>query len=531
MVTAGEGRGGPWLLQPLRQACVAMGGFVKGEGEIIIDGVYKTTVDGQYSLQIQPGIHNITFRKGDLEEYRNNITIVSGETITVNCRLGNFDFTRHEAEVSSEGIPISGDLSFPIYITPVSKVNSGETIEVNIGYTNEPLTITGRVPDSITNLVNYIDPQGYSSIIAGLINQYILDGLIDVKGNELTYPIGNPMGNSQNTIYSYPSSYPTFYLYMNLNGNTKGKVIVDGPAYSEQDWISFSDDRNIELHISDNATPGEKIKVGIIPFYDALVSLSAQVIVDVDYYIDSYHYESDIYQFLPPSSGWYTFEFPSDATIGFISLVNYPPIANFTFPSAIPTTLTDIEFSDSSYDPDGNIASWSWDFGDGSTASAQNPTHKYSSPGTYTVTLTVFDDTGGSNSTQSSILVEQKPIIITGYKNYDEVKGTITISGSAFPTGKLGNTVQSVEVKIDDRVWQQASGSSSWTYDLNTKSLKNGNHVIYVRCSDGINYSDIESLTLNVNNKKNGFGGIPGFEMMALIVALGAVILVKRRRK
>ena len=47
-----------------------------------------------------------------------------------------------------------------------------------------------------------------------------------------------------------------------------------------------------------------------------------------------------------------------------------------------------------SYDPDGNIVSYSWDFGDGTTATGLTTTHSYTSQGTYTVTLTVTDNDG-----------------------------------------------------------------------------------------------------------------------------------------
>ena len=47
-----------------------------------------------------------------------------------------------------------------------------------------------------------------------------------------------------------------------------------------------------------------------------------------------------------------------------------------------------------SYDPDGYIVSYEWDFGDGTTAQEIMAEHTYSAPGTYTVTLTVTDDDG-----------------------------------------------------------------------------------------------------------------------------------------
>ena len=48
----------------------------------------------------------------------------------------------------------------------------------------------------------------------------------------------------------------------------------------------------------------------------------------------------------------------------------------------------------SSTDSDGSIASYSWNFGDGYTSSQQNPTHNYSSAGSYSVSLTVVDNQG-----------------------------------------------------------------------------------------------------------------------------------------
>lgn len=45
-----------------------------------------------------------------------------------------------------------------------------------------------------------------------------------------------------------------------------------------------------------------------------------------------------------------------------------------------------------SYDPDGEIVSYSWDFGDGETGVGPTPSHVYQSVGKYTVTLTVTDN-------------------------------------------------------------------------------------------------------------------------------------------
>jgi len=71
--------------------------------------------------------------------------------------------------------------------------------------------------------------------------------------------------------------------------------------------------------------------------------------------------------------------------------------------TAGPAPLT-VRFTDEST---GDPKSWSWDFGDGGTSAERNPTHTYTLPGTYTVTLTV------STATDSATLSRPDYITVT----------------------------------------------------------------------------------------------------------------------
>ena len=81
--------------------------------------------------------------------------------------------------------------------------------------------------------------------------------------------------------------------------------------------------------------------------------------------------------------------------------VNSPPNAGFTF-TTLDLTAT---FADTSSDSDGTIASWSWNFGDSSTSTAQDPVHTYAADGTYNVSLTVTDNEGATDSFNSDVSV------------------------------------------------------------------------------------------------------------------------------
>ena len=71
---------------------------------------------------------------------------------------------------------------------------------------------------------------------------------------------------------------------------------------------------------------------------------------------------------------------------------------------------SDIKLNGSgSYDPDGIISEYLWDFGDGNTSDASKPVHEYSEKGTYTVTLTVKDAMGKSSATVSTTVAVIDP--------------------------------------------------------------------------------------------------------------------------
>ncbi|HEX7708813.1 MAG TPA: S8 family serine peptidase [Thermoanaerobaculia bacterium] len=111
---------------------------------------------------------------------------------------------------------------------------------------------------------------------------------------------------------------------------------------------------------------------------------------------------------------------------------NVAPTANFTYA----TSGLTVNFTDTSTDSDGSISSRSWNFGDGTTSTATNPSKTYAAGGTYTVGLTVTDNGGATGSTSQSVTVTAPPsgggisLSVNGYKNKGDKYADLTWSGA-----------------------------------------------------------------------------------------------------
>jgi PKD repeat protein len=186
----------------------------------------------------------------------------------------------------------------------------------------------------------------------------------------------------------------------------------------------------------------------------------------------------------------------------FTSDVFTVPTALFSATPSLTYVGKTVQFFDNSYRP----TSWVWNFGDGSpTSSLQNPTHIYTAPGKYDITLTI--NLGASTLTKTGfihILPDRgTPYAITDGGNFEvnildfganNVSGTDFERGSSAVAGKSGTV----------------SPSNAWVTGLVGNYTDNGIAQLW---APSYNMTAVGTYTLGFSSKFNTEAGYDGFRV------------------
>ena len=134
------------------------------------------------------------------------------------------------------------------------------------------------------------------------------------------------------------------------------------------------------------------------------------------------------------------------------------PIAQFTSDKTEIKKNEKIRFTDQS---DNNPTSWFWDFGDSTGSTAQNPAHFYSTAGTYTVKLTVSNETGTDTITKTDYVTVTESNDSILYGSVTDVVGnvyiTVEIGDQEWMAENLAVTKYADGTPIENK-----SGNSNW---------------------------------------------------------------------
>jgi len=188
--------------------------------------------------------------------------------------------------------------------------------------------------------------------------------------------------------------------------------VVDMPNGAYWPDTSETVTRYYPIYVIDNTDPANPF-----PVVGAVVEIGAQTLITdvngmvVDAAGEQFHYTFDGTDYGTLQSVKVfgldvgTLNFLTDTPIIYYGAGFEPPVADAGLDQVLNTKTVDFDGS-GSYDPDGTIVSWEWDFGDESSGTGETTNHPYAADGAYTVTLTVTDNRGFTDTDTCEIFID-----------------------------------------------------------------------------------------------------------------------------
>ncbi len=321
------------------------------------------------------------------------------------------------------------EVSSKEYIPSYARMFSGDSIENMIWRVN-----------SDTEIVPIIYGWGYYNYNPNDLNSDEVSDVVLWMGDKL-YALtdGNtssdndaPIANSQSKVTNEGTSVDITLSATDINGDSLTYTIVDGPTNGT---VSLSGTINIATYTPNANFSGTdsftfKVNDGTVDSNTATVSITVTAVNDVP---------------VADSNGPYT-----------------------------GTEGTEITFDGSgSFDPDGDIDSYNWDFGDGTTDTGVTPTHAYGQDGIYTVTLTVTDNDGATDSDSTTVVV-------------GNIAPTVTILSPSAITNDSTPLLHATFDQIAASIWYVIDGaagigeSNADNLTVTLSELEDGQHTVKV---------------------------------------------------
>jgi PKD repeat protein len=220
------------------------------------------------------------------------------------------------------------------------------------------------------------------------------------------------------------------------------------------------------------------------------------------------------------------------------TILNRPPVANFRENAATLYTGEIVEFNASaSYDPDGIITAYLWNFGDSENATGAIVGHSFHHDGIYAITLTVIDEDGLSASTSTTENVINRPDIhvsnltscktVVGQRSNLEINVTLINKGGLVETFNV--TVYVGVTPAETRtITLSIGGSTSITYILGFAGLPLGKYALWIyaepvpdeTCTKDNVLTD-GSVTITIPGDVNGDFKVDGKDIGAVTKAYG----------
>ncbi len=185
-----------------------------------------------------------------------------------------------------------------------------------------------------------------------------------------------------------------------------------------------------------------------------------------------------------------------------INVINSTPEACFTTSTTTGNAPLSINFdANCSTDTDGDILSYTWDFGDGNTGTGATTSYSYIDPGTYQVTLTTNDGNGGTDvETITITIIDNTPQPPTACFTANPTNGTIPLNSNF-------NASCSTDPNNDNLTytWDFGDGNTGSGVNINHNFTTTGTFIVSLTVDDGNGGSDTQTITITTqdNNSNN----------------------------
>lgn len=212
-----------------------------------------------------------------------------------------------------------------------------------------------------------------------------------------------------------------------------------------------------------------------------------------------------------------------------VNVLNKPPKTQFTLSPSNPTVRDNVTFTDQSNDPDGYLASWLWNFGDGASSTLQSPMHAFAQKGRHQVTLTVTDNDGATNTASQEVVVSNLP-----------PTACFNCSSSTPRTNAdvqfVDTTVDPENVPLSSWLWDFGDGYTSDLQSPTHKFASKGDYNVTLTVRDDENAVSTYSMSISVTDTPPPEVpvAVPVWIValiIAVFVALGISLVYLRRRK
>jgi len=177
------------------------------------------------------------------------------------------------------------------------------------------------------------------------------------------------------------------------------------------------------------------------------------------------------------------------------TILNRAPVPSFTESASVVLTGEIITFyASGSYDPDGSIVSYYWNFGDGTNATGVTATHSYVDDGKYTVILTVTDnDAANASSSAIETVLNRPPVTL-----FEESAETVLTGETITFNASNSYDIDGIIVRYS---WDFGDGTNVTGLTVDHTYMDNGTYMVKLTITDDDGAIDTANSTKNVLNR------------------------------